>query len=106
MFFVYVAISTVLYVGGDVLGKVWALNNNWWYFWVGLFLYALGGAAAFYSIKEESLSLALLILAPLAISISMLAGRFLFDEKISVVQYSAGAVILAAVVILMWNPKL
>ncbi len=105
MFLLYVVASTVLYVGGDILGKIWATNNNWWYFGLGLGLYTLGGAAAFYSIRETSLSLALLVMPPIAIILSLMAGRFLFDERLSTVQYAAGGVILLAVIILMWNPK-
>lgn len=105
MFIVYVAISTVLYVVGDILGKIWAINDNWRWFWLGLFLYSVGGAASFYSIREESLSLALLIMPPIAIVFSLLAGKFLFDEKLSSVQYAAGGVMLLAVVVIMWNPK-
>lgn len=105
MFLVYVAVSVTLYVSGDVLGKIWALNNDWRWFWLGLLVYTLGGATAFYSIREASLSLALLVMPPIAIILSLMAGRFLFDERLSFVQYMAGGVILFAVIILLWNSK-
>lgn len=106
MFLFYVAASTVLYVGGDIIGKFWALNQDARWFWVGILMYSIGGIASFYAIREESLSLALLVIPPFAIILSLLAGKFIFDERLSVVQYATGAVILLAVVVLLWNPKL
>lgn len=105
MFLFYVAASTVLYVGGDIIGKIWALNQDARWFWLGILLYSIGGVASFYAIREASLSLALLIIPPFAIVLSLLAGKFLFDEKLSSVQYTVGGFILLAVVVLLWDPK-
>ena len=105
MFLLYSALGGLLYVAGDVLGKYWALNDNWWYFWIGLLVYTLGGACIFYAIREDSLTMTLLVMPPVAITLSLLAGRFLFAEKISAVQYTAAVVILLAVCVLLWNPK-
>jgi len=105
MFLLYSLAGGVLYVAGDVLGKYWALNDNWYYFWSGLLVYTLGGACIFYAIREDSLTMTLLVMPPIAIALSLLAGRFLFDERISTVQYAAGAVIFLAVLVLLWNPK-
>ena len=105
MFIFYVTASTLLYVGGDIIGKYWALNQDVRWFWAGILLYSIGGIASFYAIREESLSLALLVIPPFAIILSLLAGRFIFDERLSSVQYAMGVIILLAVVGLLWNPK-
>ncbi len=105
MFLLYSALAGILYVVGDTLGKYWALTDKWWYFAVGLILYSLGGVFVFYAIREDSLTMALLVMPPVAITLSLLVGRFLFDEKISLVQYIAAAIILASVCVLLWNPK-
>lgn len=72
-----------------VIGKIWALNQDTRWFWFGILLYSIGGIASFYAIREESLSLALLLIPPCAIILSLLAGKFLFDERLSSVQYVA-----------------
>lgn len=106
MFLLYSALAGILYVVGDVFGKYWALKNDPWYFVIGLALYSLGGVCVFYAIREDSLTMALLVMPPVAIALSLLAGRFLFDEKISPVQYAAAAVIFIAVCVLLWDPKI
>lgn len=105
MFLLYSVLGALLYVGGDVLGKYWALNDKILYFMLGLGLYSAGGALMFLAIKEDSLTMALLVMPSIAITLSLLAGYFLFGERISSLQYAAAAVILVAVAILMWNPK-
>jgi len=106
MFLIYSVVGSLLYVGGDILGKYWALNDKALYFIVGLALYSAGGAFMFLAIKEDSLTMALLVMPALAITMSLLAGYFIFGERISPVQYAAAAVVLLAIVVLMWNPKL
>jgi len=105
MFLFYSILGALLYVAGDVLGKYWALNDSPWFFWGGLLLYSLGGASMFYAIREDSLTMALLVMPPIAIVLSSLAGYFLFEERISPVQYLAAVVIILAVCVLLWNPK-
>lgn len=105
MFLPYILASAGLYVIGDVLGKLWAVKDEPIYFWVGLLLYAVGGAFAFYAIREGSLSLALVVMPPLAIIFGLGTGRFIFGEQLSPVQYAASAVILLALFLLLWNPK-
>jgi multidrug transporter EmrE-like cation transporter len=105
MFLLYSVVGSLLYVGGDILGKYWALNDRLIYFCVGLALYSAGGAFMFLAIKEDSLTMALLVMPSLAITLSLLAGYFIFGERISSVQYVAAAVILLAVVTLLWNPE-
>jgi len=106
MFLIYSVMGALLYTGGDILGKYWALNDKLSYFIVGLILYSAGGALMFLAIKEDSLTMALLVMPSLAITLSLIAGYYVFGERISSLQYAAALVILLAVVILMWNPKL
>lgn len=106
MFLLFSIFGALLYTVGDVLGKYWAVNESWFYFWIGLAFYSAGGALMFFAIKAGSMTMALLVMPPIAISLSLLAGYFLFEERISAVQYLAGGVILLAVIILLWNPKL
>jgi len=105
MFLLYSIVGSLLYVGGDILGKYWALNDKIWYFMVGLVLYSAGGTFMFLAIREDSLTMALLVMPALAITLSLLAGYWLFGERISHVQYVAAAVILLAVATLLWDPK-
>ncbi len=105
MFLPYILASVAFYVVGDVLGKLWAVKNEPLYFWGGLLVYAIGGACAFYAIREESLSLALIVMPTLAIIIGLTVGRFIFNEQLSILQYAMGAVILSAMIVLLWDPK-
>lgn len=105
MFLPYILASVGLYVVGDALGKLWAVQDNWMYFWAGLLLYMIGGAFAFYAIREASLSLALIVMPPLATIFGLATGRFIFGEELSALQYLMAAVILVAMVVLLWNPK-
>lgn len=106
MFLLYSVMGALLYTLGDIVGKYWAVNESWWYFWIGLGFYSAGGALMFFAIKADSMTMALLVMPPIAITLSLLAGYFLFGERISAVQYVAAVVILLAVVTLLWNPKL
>lgn len=85
MFLLYSLLGGLLYVAGDVLGKYWVITDNWWCFWGGLLIYSIGGVCIFFAIREDSLTLTLLLMPPVAIALSLLAGRFLFDERISTV---------------------
>ena len=105
MFLPYILASVGFYVVGDVLGKMWAVKDDPLYFWIGLLVYAIGGACAFYAIREESLSLALVVMPALATVFGLASGKFLFGEQLSTLQYVAAAVILAAMIVLLWNPK-
>jgi multidrug transporter EmrE-like cation transporter len=106
MFIFYTILGALFYTIGDILGKYWTLNDSWLYFWVGLAFYSAGGALMFFAMKADSMTMALLVMPPVAITLSLIAGRFIFDEKISSVQYAAGCVILVSIIALLWNPKL
>lgn len=106
MFLVYVLASSVFFTLGDIVSKIWSLKTLPEYFVAAIGLYALAGVFVLYSLREDSLSLFVLVQPPLTIIGVLFASYFFFGERLSLTQYLAAVVILLAMVVLLWNPKI
>jgi multidrug transporter EmrE-like cation transporter len=67
---------------GDVSSKLWSLSDSKISLGGAIIFYFLGSIFMILSIKNNSLSLAVLVMPPLTILASVLIGHFYFGEKL------------------------
>ena len=82
----YIFISAILYIFGDIFSKLYSMSDSKIQLGGAIMFYFLGSIFMILSIKNNSLSMAVLLMPPITILISVLIGYFYFEEQLFLIQ--------------------
>ena len=100
----YIFISAFLYVLGDFVSKLYSLSNSKIQLGGAILLYFLGSIFMLLSIRENSLSVSVLIMPPLTILASVLVGRYYFNESLLSIQIIGAVLIFLGILFVLFGP--
>lgn len=84
IFFILILLAVIIEVVADILLKKWAIANKNLFLILGLIIYFIGTIFWAFSLKYEFLSKAGVVFTILNLILIVLAGVFLFGDKLSI----------------------
>ena len=85
-FITLIVLAVAFEVTADILFKYWTLNARNIFLWGGVILYSVGTVIWAYSLKFEYLSKAITVFTIFNLIAVVLAGLFIFDEHLSLIN--------------------
>jgi drug/metabolite transporter (DMT)-like permease len=100
--FIFAILATLLIAVGDIAIEYWSLGQATRNMFLtgGLFLYAIGTLFWVFTLKSEYISKSISILTVLNLVICVLAGVFLFEEQLSLINKIGIALSVTSVILI------
>ena len=98
-FLLLMGFGVALEVAGDVLLKKWAGGHRWIWLATGFILYTLGTVGWAWSLRYETLSKAAIVFMVANMALAILAGHFLFGERLTTWNWVGAALAVVSIVL-------
>jgi len=99
-FAVYIAVITLLDIGGTISAKLYSLNKNLLFLGLTVTLFGSAGYVFARSLKYEGMAITNVLWIAFSIIVVTIVGYFLFKEEISVIQFVGIAVIMVGLILI------
>lgn len=103
MFYAYIIISTLCFLVGDYLSKLWISNKNWELLAIALIIFLAASTFFILALKKtDSLSLTILFSTLFGLLGGIFVGHVFFAEKLNLPQYFGLGFAILAIVLLVF----
>ena len=100
LFFVLIVIASVAEAAGDIFLKQWSSNSKTWLFLAGIAIYVVAIIFFGFSLRQEYLSKAVVVINIINLLVILLAGVLIFNEKLSSVNKIGVALAIVSIALI------